>query len=309
MEDLKQQPRLAWAAVAFSLVATGVGHIYCGQIVKGLLLFCAWFLVIPLVVAAALLPPSSSTLILLMVIPAVFLLVLHVLAAIDAYRVARGAGNNYQLRDYNRPAIYIALVAVALLYRVGLTAGVRETSFEAFYIPTRSMSPTIIKGDRVLVNKTFGRHSLPDHGDLVVFQTPEDTGAVYVMRAVGLPGDRIAMDAGDVIVNGQPLEQKPVSADGVTMDQPDCRVFLEQNGARRYRIQMKESGSLDATEQGRRRMTEIVVPSRSVFVLGDNRDGSKDSRTFGVVPAGDIVGTLQYIHWPAGTWSRFGVIR
>ena len=56
-------------------------------------------------------------------------------------------------------------------------------------------------------------------------------------------------------------------------------------------------------------MAEIVVPARSVFVLGDNRDTLRDSRSFGVVPTGDIGGILQYIHWPSRAWSRFGAIR
>jgi signal peptidase I len=309
MEDPKQQPRLAWAAVALSLVATGVGHIYCGQIVKGLLLFCAWFLAIPLVVAATVIPPSTANLVLLIVTPALFLVAVYFLAAIDAYRVARRVGSMYQLRDYNRSAIYVTLIVVALVYRIGLMAGVCETSFEAFMIPSRSMSPTVVQGDRVLVNKTLGQQSLPDHGDLIAFHTPEARNAIYVKRVVGLPGDRVAMDAGELIINGRPLEHEPVSPEGITMDEPDANIFLEQHGKRRYQIQMKDVKSLGAAGREMRQMAEIVVPARSVFVLGDNRDKSKDSRSFGVVHAGDIVGILQYIHWPSRAWSRFGAVR
>ena len=79
MEDPKHYPRLTWVAVALSLVATGVGHIYCGQIVKGILMFSAWFLVAPLVLVATAVPPTTSTLIWLFVAPVLFLLALHVL--------------------------------------------------------------------------------------------------------------------------------------------------------------------------------------------------------------------------------------
>jgi len=300
---------MAWAAVALSLVATGVGHIYCGQIAKGLLLFCAWFLVVPLVVAVALLPPSTASLVLLIITPALFLVLLHFFAAVDAFRIARRVGNDYHLRDYNKTAVYTALIVVGLVYRVGLTAGVRETSFEAFFIPTRSMSPNIVKGDHILVNKTLGRHSLPERGELIVFRPPEAGSSVFVKRVVGLPGDRVAVDDGELIINGQPRQRQEISAAGVYLDEPADALLLEHNGARSYRIQLQDAASLGEAALELRQMAEIQIPPRSVFVLGDNRDGARDSRSFGVVPVGDILGLVQYIHWPAGSWSRFGAIR
>src|SRR5262245_25230112 len=149
MSDSPPTDRSPWAAVALSLVSTGLGHIYCGRIVKGLALFCASLLFAPLVVAAALLPPRTPILVGLLV-GAATVIGLYLYAAVDAFVVARRLGDHYERRDYNRPAVYLLLGTVGLIYPVGAATYLRAHVFEAFLVPSASMVPTVLDGDRVL---------------------------------------------------------------------------------------------------------------------------------------------------------------
>src|SRR3954471_987855 len=140
------EPRAArspWAAAALSLVSTGLGHVYCGRIVKGLALFCASLLFAPFAVAAALLPPSAPVLVALM-LGAAGVVVLYLYAAVDAYALARGLRGGYERRDYNRGAVYLLLSLVGLIYPAGAAAYLRAHVFAAYLVPSRSMVPTIL---------------------------------------------------------------------------------------------------------------------------------------------------------------------
>src|SRR5437764_1223604 len=103
--DLKSR-RVPWVALALSLLSAGVGHLYCGQIVKGLPLYFAWLFVPLAVTIAALLPPSPTCLVLLVLLPVVIVFIVYLYAAIDAWRLAYRIGSDYSLRDYNRAAVY-----------------------------------------------------------------------------------------------------------------------------------------------------------------------------------------------------------
>src|SRR5688572_9066060 len=94
--------RVPWVALALSLLSAGVGHLYCGRIVKGLPLYFAWILVPLCCLIAVVLPPSATALVALLLLPAVAVLGVYIYAAIDAWRLAYKTGSDYSLRDYNR---------------------------------------------------------------------------------------------------------------------------------------------------------------------------------------------------------------
>ena len=290
-------------AVCMSLVATGSGQIYCGRVVRGLVLFCATLLFAPLVVVLALLPPSTMILVFLLA-GAAAVVGVYLYAAIAA-GVLAARQREYELRDYNHGAVYFVLALVSVIYPVGSAAYLRAHVFEAFYIPSGSMTPTILNGDRVLVNKLARPAQAPERGDLVVFRVPSEPGNNWIKRVIGLPGDRIAVRAGEVFVNGKKLERDPVPAAHLLTlgDQAKGKVFAETNAGRRYLIQ------LGAGEEKHADFAEKNVPEGSYFVLGDNRDNSKDSREFGFVGRGEMIGAVQYIYWPAESWGRFGAVR
>jgi signal peptidase I len=127
-----------------------------------------------------------------------------------------------------------------------------------------SMSPHISSGEYVLINTLAYKFSVPRHDDIVAFHHDGFTPETYIKRVIALPGDRVRIDRGTVYLNGHKL------------DEPYVRFG-------------------DA-----RSMPEMTVPPDSVFVLGDNRAVSEDSRAFGPVRYGDLMGRAIYGIWPAG---------
>jgi signal peptidase I len=167
-------------------------------------------------------------------------------------------------------------------------------------VPSGSMNPTILEGDRLLVDKhVFGLRlpfthlhltngADPARGDIVVFDSPVD-GTSLVKRVVGMPGDVLSLEDEHLVVNGQRARYTPEDAAGV-------RALLAATAAQRPRL-LRESG-LSAPHEimllpGRaalRSVATVVVPEGTYFMMGDNRDNSADSRYFGFVPRNAIVG-------------------
>lgn len=174
--------------------------------------------------------------------------------------------------------------AVALLIRIFL--------IEAFLIPTDFMSPTLLSGDYIFVNKVFGQVS---RGDVVVFTFPNEAKKEYIKRIIGIEGDRIEIRMKHVFLNGADISDEV---------KPD--VLEEKLGVRHYRVQWTQAND------DFRNMIRIHVPAGHVFVLGDNRAKGQDSRTWGFLPIAHIKGKA-FLVWlsleeSAGfrfRWSRF----
>jgi signal peptidase I len=298
--------RVPWVALALSFLSAGVGHLYCGRIAKGLPLYFAWLLVPLGITIAALLPPSPTSFILLVLLPVVIVFIVYMYAAIDAWRLAYQIGPSYSLRDYNRAGIYWLLIVVQLIYAIGLIAAVRGFVYEAFMIPSSSMSPTILRGDRFLARKLLTRDHVPERGDLIVYRNPTPTGAAsFIGRVVAIAGDHLEIRGERLVINGNELKRDRVPDESLKFigNQLNGRVAFEENSGRRYLVAYGDAkdgeharGDFDAT-----------IPEHHVFVLGDNRDRAKDSGHFGSIHVADIVGYVQYIYWPSESWSRFGV--
>jgi len=164
----------------------------------------------------------------------------------------------------------------------------RSFVVEPFRIPSGSMEPTLYAGDFILVNKfDFGVRlpvlntrildtGSPQRGDIAVFRYPEDPSVAFIKRIVGLPGDRLEYRDKQLHVNGVPV---PTRKEGVSNG---YEVRLEQLGEVNHTIQVR---------QGQRNMPwEYVVPEGHYFVLGDNRDNSRDSRFWGPLPEANLIG-------------------
>ncbi len=150
-------------------------------------------------------------------------------------------------------------LAIALLVRYFL--------FEGFYIPSGSMQPTLMPGERVLVAKFMYRFTEPQRGDIVVFRYPVDHRKNLIKRIAGLPEERVRIDGGTVYADDEPLEGD---------------IFEET-----YFYDIGYYG------QGER-----TVPENQYFVLGDNSQNSDDSRFWGYVPRENILGRAFLIYWP-----------
>lgn len=301
MASVATSRRVPWVALTLSFLAAGVGHVYCGRIAKGLVLYYAWFLVPLCVTIAALAPPTVASLVLLILLPIVAVVIVYWYAAIDAWRLARRMGSEFVLRDYNRALVYCLLIVVQLSYPIGLMAGLRSLVYEAFVVPASSMSPTILKGDRILARKLLARGRFPERGDLIVFRNPEPTGGtIFIKRVIAVAGDHVKIDGEELLINGEQVDRYRVPDESLKLfgEQVEGRVSHEVNSGHRYLVAY---AGTHADEE-----FEAVIPDRHVFVLGDNRDRSRDSRYFGSIHIGSVIGYVDYVYWPSVSWSRFG---
>src|SRR5215203_3707147 len=162
--------------------------------------------------------------------------------------------------------LVILLVSFALVFGF-----VRPFVMEAFWIPSGSMIPTLEIGDRVLVNKFIYRFTEPKRGQIIVFESVDNTDEDLIKRVVGLPGDKIAVRGGKLFVNGKP-QKEPYTNKRL----PDRSFFAQ-----------------------------TTVPKHNVFVMGDNRANSADSRVFGPLPEQNIEGEAFLRFWPPG---RIGLL-
>ena len=294
--DQASAVRYPWVAFVLSFLSSGVGHIYSGQIVKGLFLYSARFILPLLCVIAAFSQRTNGVLVCMILLPALATVIIFLYSPIDAYATAKQVGADYALKEYNSSILYWLLVAMQLTYPLALTWGIHEYVYEAFYIPTRSMNPNLLAGDRVLVNKRPTHVDFPRRGDLIAFRTPvSEAGRTWLSRVIGIAGDEIVIKGNEISVNGMKLERERVPKDG--------NVLYESSAGRRYRILMADGTAKKSAPDE----TKVTVPKRSVFVMSDNRDLSRDSRHIGSIHDRDVVGHVDYIFYPAESWSRFGV--
>ncbi|HHV49037.1 MAG TPA: signal peptidase I [Rhodocyclaceae bacterium] len=208
---------------------------------------------------------------------------------------------------------------------------VRSFLFEPFKIPSGSMIPTLLVGDFILVNKyTYGVRlpvlntkiidvNEPQRGDVMVFRYPDDPSLDYIKRVVGLPGDRVAYINKQLSINGTPVatRQLPDYQHGERLYYSEQ--FTEQLGAVEHRI--LRDADAPAFIQGveafpyRENCTYnasgviCTVPPGHYFMMGDNRDNSKDSRAWGFVPEANIVGKAFFIWLNFDDFSRFGAFK
>ena len=197
------------------------------------------------------------------------------------------------IRDNALPVILIVLLVTSF----------RSAVADWNVVPTGSMNPTIVEGDRIFVNKLayglrvpftmwrLAEWADPQRGDVVVFRSPQD-GKQMVKRVVALPGETVAMVDNLLYINGRPAD--------VALAEPGCdsatarggRIFaIESLGGAAEAHPIVVTPSLPA----RRSFPPMTVPPDHYFVLGDNRDNSGDSRYFGFLPRANITGRSSHV--------------
>jgi len=182
---------------------------------------------------------------------------------------------------------------------------------EPFRIPSGSMLPTLELYDFILVNKyTYGLRlpilhkkvveiSQPERGDIVVFRYPPDPTQNYIKRLIGLPGDRVMYRDKRLFVNGEEVgmaDQGDYIQEGATFVQPRfLQTITSADGESGAQFSILQNG-----RRSNRAVRDWVVPEGHYFVMGDNRDNSQDSRTWGFVPDQNLVGRAFFV------WLSFG---
>ncbi len=140
---------------------------------------------------------------------------------------------------------------------------IKTVVVQPFFIPSSSMEPTLLPGDHVLVNKFVFRTRQPKRGEIVVFKYPADPSKDFIKRVVALEGETVQIRDGQVFVDGTPMKQEFVSEEH------------------------------DPTNFG-----PVKVTEGKLFVMGDNRTSSFDSRQFGLLPRKNILGKAFFVYWP-----------
>jgi signal peptidase I len=172
-------------------------------------------------------------------------------------------------RKKKRSALGIVIEVLVIIVAAFVIAMlVQAFLVKPFTIHQVSMLPTLEEGDRILINRLTYHFREPRAGDIIVFQSPLNSHEDLVKRIVAVAGDRVSIEQGVLYVNGEPVEEP-------------------------YLLERPFAGAFPETE----------VPPGHVFVLGDNRNNSGDSRLFGPVDEKAIIGTAFLIYWPIGHWG------
>lgn len=192
---------------------------------------------------------------------------------------------------------------------------------DQYHVPTGSMEPTIHVGDRIVVNKaayqlrlpfttvSIATISEPNRGDVIVFDNPIN-GICMVKRIVGLPGDTIEIKNGFVAINGTPLSGTFDGIERLTQNQDEYEVYY------RERIGDKDVKIKRLPHQLNRAELHLIVPAGHYFAMGDNRDNSADSRSWGFIRKQDLkgraLGVFFNVNWtsnfiPTFDWRRIGI--
>jgi signal peptidase I len=269
MENKKRKPIVA---AILSSLAPGLGQLYNGQIIKGII-FLLSIILLPIIMFRLGLHHSFYGLAILLLIFMFFLLFI-----IGEAFYAATKKKEFILKRYNRWYIYLIIIvfinSTALIPPSFLTK--RVLGLSAFKMPTGSMVPTLHVGDHIIANLKYFRKNELQRGDLVILQSPEDPAKIFIKRIIALEGERIEIKSKQVYINDAPLPEG-------------------------YKIHLDSQ-----LQPGRDNYDPAVVPPDHCFVLGDNRDNSRDSRHWDSVPLKNIKGKPLYIYW-AKDITRIGM--
>jgi len=255
--------RSRWVAGLLSLLAPCTGHLYAGRPRRGLVLFALLLAIQSVVLAVAfLLPPSFSAVIAFTTAALLIWVGYCLFVLVDAVRLARRKGGSRAAARW-----YVwgpAMVAVwASLFAMGaLSAAAKpHLPWRMFNVASTSMEPTLRETEWVLADTSYFKQHTPSRGDVIVYRLPKDPSTTFVKRVVALAGDRVSFRGGQMMLNGSAVSE-PYARAG------DPKAFINTTA-------------------------EFVVPADHVFVVGDNRDNSLDSRArdqHGPVPIENLIG-------------------
>jgi signal peptidase I len=269
----------------------GLGQLYCGAIIRGLgftVLSAGTALLGILALVPRLELPGAA----LAAIEGVSL-VAYAVSIFDAFRLARRTREDYVLKDYNRWYAYVLLGFAVSGGHLFAMLFAREHLIQPFRLAAPSMYPTLWKGDQVMAARNAYMLKDPAPGDIVVFHNPDDRSQLFTKRVVAVAGDSVEIRSGHVYVNGTELERRSVPPPASTpTDIKEGAYFDELNRGAKYRIYVS------GTDRRLRNLAPTVVPPHACFVMGDNRDESLDSRSFGAIPIIGIVGKVGYRYAP-----------
>lgn len=275
----KIKERKPLIAGALSFFFPGVGQIYNGQIVKGIIIVILGHLI-----------AFSIPYFLIKVHPVAFFVVLFLILllywtanVVDSIISAKKCQDLYILKRYNRWYIYIIIILFFHIIPDSISESLHEKAYEFYEMSSSSMNPTLKIGDVIIVDKIIYKKRDPKRTDIIAFIFPRDETIVSFRRIVGLPHDTILIKGENIYINGSLLNEPYVfHATGL-------------------------EGKL------RKSFGPITVPEDSYFLLGDTRHGTHDSTYYGPIKRDKIIGKAKYIYFSRDKttssihWKRIGI--
>ncbi len=272
-----------WISGLLSLLKPGLGQLCNGQVRKGITLILLSFLLN----TASVLFLDIKNIVPALSLFAVSLLGLYIYAVIDAVIAAKRT-RGWDTSRYNTLVVYLAVISLLIAikfidYRA--YAYIKENYVQAFKLPSSSMNPTLLMGDRIIVDMRESARN-PKKGDIIVFEFPNDPAKLFIKRVVAVGGDSVLIKDKRVLINGIP-EKEPF-------------------------IIHTDPKILPADRSPRDNFGPATVPAGSYFVMGDNRDQSYDSQIWGFLDRDGVKGTVREIYWSwdrenlAVRWNRIG---
>jgi signal peptidase I len=254
-------------ALIFSLTTPGLGQIYNGQFRKGFSYLVGFPLVY--IVSSFLLVKFYGLILYLIILVGFFIFIV-----IDAVRGAKRM-KEMELKPFNKWYIYLIIFLMSNVAVIPLLgSAIRNNIIQAYEIPSSAMEPTLLVGDCLIADRRIYKSQKPQRGDIIIFEFPKDPSKNFIKRVVGLEGEKVEIIDNKIYINDKLLDD-------------------------RWGHFTKGLHPLDT-------FGPVIVLKESLFVLGDNRNNSQDSRFWGFVNVEKVRGKAIYLYW-AKNKSRIGM--
>ena len=281
---MTDKPRKPWIAGLLTFFTIGLGHLYSGKAKKGIILyFLGQGTILAIFLPFIWLSPNILVFLLVVVCGLGFL----IFCILDAIRASRRNKLTYELRKYNRWYVYVLVLAVNLCFiQPAVESAIKSEIVQAYRIPSGAMKPTLQIGDHILADKYIYKKTGPKRGDIVIFPFPADPSKDFIKRVVAVGGETIEIIDKQISINGEIIVEPFV----IHTDSKVCR----------------------DKKRPRDNFGPAKVPDDSLFVMGDNRDHSYDSRFWGFVKKASVKGKAASIYWSwdkdssSVRWNRIG---
>lgn len=279
------KPRKVWVSGILTLLIVGLGHIYAGNAKKGIFLYFIPQSILAAICMGLLVKfPNKIGLVLTLLLLVGF----YIFCIADAVRVSKPKIISYNLKKYNRWYVYLLCwILSVFIFQPLLGSAIKNHIVQAYKIPSGAMLPTLQIGDHILTKKKYLIGDSIHRGDIVTFPFPKDPSKVFIKRVIGLGGEKFEMKEKQVFINNMPLAEPYV--------------------------QHTDNRIVPAAQMPRDNFGPIDIPDDSLFVMGDNRDESNDSRFWGFIKKSSVTGKAISVYWSWDKrntkvrWARIGL--